>query len=597
MRRSRILSLALAVCALVGAVVASVASAHHSPQPKPPHHAPPPPSHWHQPHHPHHHWHHHPSPPPHHPGPLVANPDSYSTPAGKATIRVEAPEGVLANDEGDEPTIVGNTEPQHGSLELEPDGSFTYTPAGSFAGTDSFEYTIADAVHLYKTDLPPIGNFNGVQLTGGSFGSSLAPVPGNADEFFGLEDRGPNVESPSGAAVEPKPGYDPSIARFAFDDGEAELVERIPLRDSSGHPYSGLVNSEAPTGETVTNLNGTVLAHDPNGYDPEGLVAMPDGSFWVSDEYGPFITHFDSTGREIQRLSPYPEEANGGHPQLPEELRYRVPNRGMEGLTLTPDGKTLVGMMQSGLQAHDLPAGADGKKNTPTRIVTYNLHTGATHEYLFLLDEPGPLKTANSEITALSDNTFLIDERDSLFPSATGYKKLWEVNLEGATDVGRTAHVPGAEYKEHEGGLLIGGKTIEATLWGQKTAEAKTTLEADGIKPVSATLYLDVDKLLTELNPANKFFDHDKVEGVAALEGGKRIVISNDNDFGISAVTGTTGPQNAAGEFTEPPWQLVPKLEEHTGKQDDGEYLEIDMDSLPAKTSTTTVTLNVAEGH
>jgi hypothetical protein len=97
-----------------------------------------------------------------------------------------------------------------------------------------------------------------VQLTGGSFGSSLAPVPGHADEFFGLEDRGPNVESPNGAAVEPEPGYDPSIARFAFDEGEAELVERIPLRDSAGNLYSGLVNSEAPTGETVTNLNGTV---------------------------------------------------------------------------------------------------------------------------------------------------------------------------------------------------------------------------------------------------------------------------------------------------------------------------------------------------
>ena len=593
MRRNRILALAAAVCALTAAVVASAASAHnHAPPPK--HHAPPPPpSRWHQPHHPHHHWHHHPSPPPHQGGPLTANPDSYTTPSHKATISVEGPEGVLANDEGDEPTIVGNTEPAHGTLELEPNGGFDYTPEAGFAGADSFEYTIADAVHLYKTDLPPIGNFNGVQLPGGSFGSSLAPVPGNPDEFFGLEDRGPNVEAPDKSAVEPKPGYDPAIARFVFNDGEAELVEEIPLRDSSGHPFSGLVNSEAPTGEKVTNLNGKVLAHDPNGYDPEGLVALPDGTFWVSDEYGPFITHFTAEGREIQRLSPY----DGS---LPMELKNRVPNRGMEGLTITPDGKTLVGMMQSGLQQADLPAGADGKpadgkKNTPTRIVTYNLRNGETHEYLFLLDEPGPLKTANSEITALSNTTFLIDERDSLFPSATGYKKLWEVNLEGATDVGPGAHVKGAEYKATEGGLSIGGKTVEATVWGQKTAEAKTTLEVDGIKPVSSTLFLDVDQLLTQLNPTNAFFDHDKVEGVVALEGGKRIILSNDNDFGISEVKGTT--KNAAGEEVLPPWQLVPKILPATGKQDDGEYLEIDLSSLPAMKSSTTVTLNVPEGH
>jgi hypothetical protein len=237
--------------------------------------------------------------------------------------------------------------------------------------------------------------------------------------------------------VLPKPSYDPSIARFAFEDGEAELVETIPLRDSSGHPFSGLVNSLAPTGETIETLKGVTLAKDPDGYDPEGLVAMPDGSFWVSDEYGPFVTHFTSQGEETARLSPF----KTGPEALPAELKNRVPNRGMEGLTLTPDGHTLVGMMQSSLQQADLE-GSNAKKDTPTRIVTYNLYTHKTHEYLFLLDEPATTGVANSEITALSDNTFLIDERDSGFPSATGYKKLWEVNLEGATDVARRLRKP-----------------------------------------------------------------------------------------------------------------------------------------------------------
>jgi hypothetical protein len=570
MRRKRILALALAVCALGAALAAAAASAHHQPDYHPPRH-----------------WHHHPTPPPHHPETLTANADSYST-GKQATLAVEGPQGVLANDYGDEPTIVANTEPTHGSLELEPDGGFIYTPEAGFAGSDSFSYTIADAVHLYKTDLPSIGNYGGVQLPGAAFGSSLYPVPGHADEFFGLEDRGPNVESPKTTPTQtidilPKPSYDPAIARFVFNEGEAELVEEIPLRDSSGHPFSGLVNSQAPTGETIETLKGVTLAHDPDGYDPEGLVAMPDGTFYVSDEYGPFITHFTSEGREISRLSPFDGT-------LPAELQHRVPNRGMEGLTITPDGKTLVGMMQSSLQQTDLPAGADAKKDTPTRIVTYGLYTHLVHEYLFLLDEPGTLKTANSEITALSNNTFLIDERDSGFPSATGYKKLWEVSLEGATDVGPGAKVSGATYNGAAGGLLIGGKTIEATVWGQKTAEAKATLEADHIKPVTQTLYLDVDQLLTQLNPTNAFYDHDKVEGVAALEGGKRIVISNDNDFGISGA-------KASATESGLPWQLIPKIQPATGKQDDGEYLEINMSALPAQLSSTTVTLDVNEAH
>jgi hypothetical protein len=266
----------------------------------------------------------------------------------------------------------------------------------------------------------------------------------------------------------------------------------------------------------------------------------------------------------------------------------------MEGLTITPDGKTLVGMMQSALQQADLPVEGtkayDGKKLVPTRIVTYGLYTHQVHEYLFLLDEPAALKTANSEITAISNNTFLIDERDGNFPSATGYKKLWKVSLEGATDVGPSAKVPGATYNGAAGGLLIGGKTIEATVVGQKTAEAKTTIEAEGIKPVSSSLYLDVDALLTQLTPADTFFDHDKVEGVVALEGGKRLIISNDNDFGVSGAV--ANPEGSANKY-----KLVAKILPGLGIQDEGEYLEVNMAALPAKTSSGTVTINVDQAH
>jgi hypothetical protein len=552
MRRNRIFTVGFAAAALFASVATGVASAHHSSQPP---HLPFPP----------------------HPSPLVAVPDGYST-GKQATLAIDSSHGILANDHGDDPTLVANTEPSHGSLELEPDGSFNYVPDSGFTGTDSFSYSIADAVHLYKTELPPIGSFGGVTLTGGAFGSSLAPVPGHSDQFYGLEDRGPNVEAPNGHAVEPKPGYDPAIARFRFDDGKAELLARVPLQDSSGHPFSGLVNTLAPTGETIENLKGHVLAHDPDGYDPEGLVAMPDGSFWVSDEYGPFITNFNSQGREISRLSPF----DGS---LPRELANRVPNRGLEGLTITPDGKTLVAMMQSALQQPDLE-GSNAKKVVPTRIVTYGLQTHALHEYLFLLDEPAKNSVANSEITALSNSTFLIDERDGNFPAPGGYKKLWKVDLSGATDVGPQAKVAGTKYEASGGGLLVGGKTLEKLTLGQTTPQAQETLVKAGVTPVKASLYLDLDALLLALNPSGAFFAHDKVEGVAALDGGNRLVISNDSDFGISGIA------NPA-----PPWQLAPKIVPSTGKQDDGEYLEVDMDSLPAKTSTATVAIQVNEAH
>lgn len=54
---------------------------------------------------------------------------------------------VLTNDtdpDGDPLTVAVDTAPGHGSLTLNANGSFTYTPAENFYGTDAFSYTVAD---------------------------------------------------------------------------------------------------------------------------------------------------------------------------------------------------------------------------------------------------------------------------------------------------------------------------------------------------------------------------------------------------------------------------------------------------------------------
>src|SRR5205814_1196676 len=63
-------------------------------------------------------------------------------------LTVAAP-GVLVNDsdvEGDLLTAVLVTGPTSGSLTLNSNGSFTYTPGANFNGTDSFTYTANDVV-------------------------------------------------------------------------------------------------------------------------------------------------------------------------------------------------------------------------------------------------------------------------------------------------------------------------------------------------------------------------------------------------------------------------------------------------------------------
>jgi hypothetical protein len=494
-----------------------------------------------------------------------AHDDTYRT---HGTTSISAPRGVLANDSGQPLTLVAHSDPAHGSLLLQPDGSFNYVPKTGFHGTDTFTYTVSDAVRLHTTHVGPLATIGGVTITGGGYGSSLYPVPGSPNEFYGLTDRGPNVDGPNATKVEPLPDFHPQIGKFRFaDDGRAVLMKAITLTLPDGTPYDGHVNTQAGTGETITDLNGTPIPADPGGYDPEGLVAMRDGTFWVSDEYGPFITHFD--GRQLARLSPF----DGS---LPAELSHRLPNRGMEGLTVTPDGQTLVGMMQSALKQPDStlkPATV-----TTLRIVTVNLRSRATHEYLYLLDNPKETLTAVSEITALSPTTFLVDERDGAFPPAA-YKKLWKIDVTGATDVGPSA--PG--YDAANGGHLIDGASIEATVGDQDTTAAAATLAAAGINPVTNTPFLDVTGLITTLDPSAKFFSHDKLEGIAELNRGRYVVLSNDSDFGIDGIV-----PNATAPFA-----LHAKMSPTTGKQDDGEFLTIDTSKLPAVISTATVTITV----
>jgi len=75
----------------------------------------------------------------------VAVGDAYSVAAG--TSLSEVIPGVLGNDsdiDGDALTAVVTTPPSSGSLVLNADGSFSYTPNAGFSGTDSFTYQATD---------------------------------------------------------------------------------------------------------------------------------------------------------------------------------------------------------------------------------------------------------------------------------------------------------------------------------------------------------------------------------------------------------------------------------------------------------------------
>ena len=332
------------------------------------------------------------------PSPSASVPPPKELTIGAGTVLTISPGQLLAATNGVTPVAFGK--PAHGSIAYGAYGAMIYTPDAGFTGTDQLPVTVSHAVRLYAEDETPLLIVGEVAVQANAHGSAIAAVPGSVDEIYGLADRGPNADGRTrGEKVLPIPAFHPQIAKLKLGDGVASLEQIITLTGKDGAPLVGLIDPRAATGESLIDLNGNRLPASDHGLDGEGLVAMPDGTFWVSDEYGPFVVHFDANGKELERFSPYDGT-------LPRELSLRSPNQGMEGLTITPDGGTLVGIMQSALNT---PGLAGSPRSVPlTRIVTIPLaNRGDVHEYLYPLANPQQTKVAVSEIAALSVTTFL----------------------------------------------------------------------------------------------------------------------------------------------------------------------------------------------
>ena len=322
----------------------------------------------------------------------------------------------------------------------------------------------------------------------GGYGSSMVYHPADSC-FYLLTDRGPNVDGTTPESkVFPITDYAPTIGRFRLQGDSLILLEKIVLKDSLGQRLTGLPNSEGDgvTGEVAYNLSGDVIKNPSRGIDSEGLAIAPDGTFWVSDEYAPFIMQFSRSGKLLQELSP----SRG----LPDYYAKRRPNRGMEGLTISKDGRKLFGIMQSPLY---LPSKVTKDVSVNNRIIEIDLQNGNTREFIYTMESP---LNMISEICLVNDSSMLVLERDGEFPQAgKGFKRVYQIDIKKAID--------------------ISGKEIEMLSAQQ--------LSQQGIIPASK-------RLLVDLMAAIPSYRHDKPEGISLI-GDSILCVVNDDDFGINA--------------------------------------------------------------
>jgi hypothetical protein len=255
----------------------------------------------------------------------------------------------------------------------------------------------------------------------GSFGSAIT-YSGSGRRYYATNDRG-------------------------FGDGSTRSLDRFHVLDITVDPATkrvnaNLVETRMLTSATGENLNGLAsdFALDPRRtlrFDPEGLRVGPEGTLFISDEYGPAIDEFATSGRWLRAL-PVPAKFRVAQPDADEvaETRMnrtgRVTNKGMEGLAITPDGRTLVGIMQGPLIQDG------GKTGVNCRILTIDIESGAPHEYLYPLSSP---KHGVSEILAIDANRFLVLERDSV-GGKEAFVRLFLIDLRGASDISAIGNEP-----------------------------------------------------------------------------------------------------------------------------------------------------------
>ncbi|MGZ8296179.1 MAG: esterase-like activity of phytase family protein, partial [Allosphingosinicella sp.] len=209
------------------------------------------------------------------------------------------------------------------------------------------------------------------------FGSGLSRRPGDPPGIvWAVGDRGPNIKvkaavelygldrlealrDEEGAKIMPRLDLGPAIAELRVLEDRVELVRSLRIADAQGRPVSGL---PVPGGahmrcEPAFDLDGEPLPPDPSGLDTEGLAALADGGFWVSDEFGPSLVRLDSNGRVVKRLVPEGTELDGAaYPVeacLPAIAARRQLNRGFEAIALSPDGQWLFVAFQSPLAHPD----------------------------------------------------------------------------------------------------------------------------------------------------------------------------------------------------------------------------------------------------
>lgn len=334
--------------------------------------------------------------------------------------------------------------------------------------------------------------------------------------------------------------------RFVYDHDSnpatAPIYTTGLLANSTANLFGGPV--PAVTGAT-TQSDGTF----PNRmtFDTEGLILdkRPGhaGSGWVSDEYGPYVYHFNSA-KEIDGWLRLPEavvpHAPVGTTSFVEtNVNGRRANQGMEGIAQSPDGRTLFALLQSAT-LQDSGAGNQGRANT--RLMVYDVsasNTPVAPSAQYMIQLPRITSSGNggavdrtgaqSAIVAINDHQILILSRDGNGRGATGspvFKSILLADLANATNIHGAFDAEGAGAAP--GGVL--SPSVTPLTW---TEVLNLIGRLDGADAEVAKFGLNLNAAPGDINSISEKWE--ALELVPANDPANPddffLFVGNDNDF------------------------------------------------------------------
>ena len=194
----------------------------------------------------------------------------------------------------------------------------------------------------------------------------------------------------------------------------------------------------ASGGDGVAGVEGYIELQDPNAMlpfplvrpdrlltgadvDPESIFEDSDGSFWVGDEFGPWMLHFDAGGRLLEPPISVPGVKSPQNPDLaPGEAPTLDRSKGFEAAAPSANGRRAYVFLEGALISD-----ADQRRRYVYELdLDEGRFTGRVWAYR--TEDPTWL-VADAKL--LDGHRLLVMERDDFEGTGVRFKKVFEVEL------------------------------------------------------------------------------------------------------------------------------------------------------------------------